>query len=90
MVVWTHLLKNHKNIGFLSNTCPDPLNNHKATKHSMLGHHRQAKMAFRWRANDDQLIMVFGSSLSSSTKKRKKVVTPLTKLSGSAHITYMF
>ena len=25
-------LKNHKNIEFLSNTCPDPLNNHKATK----------------------------------------------------------
>ena len=27
------LLKNHKNIGFpKSNICPDPLNNHKATK----------------------------------------------------------
>ena len=25
-------LKNHKNIGFLSNTGPDPLTNHKATK----------------------------------------------------------
>ena len=25
-------LKNHKNIGFLSNTDPDPLKNHKATK----------------------------------------------------------
>ena len=25
-------LENHKNIGFLSNTCPDPLKNHKATK----------------------------------------------------------
>ena len=24
--------KNHRNIGFLSNTGPDPLNNHKATK----------------------------------------------------------
>ena len=24
--------KNHKNIGFLSNTGPDPLKNHKATK----------------------------------------------------------
>ena len=28
---WTPL-KNHKNIGFLSNTCPDSLKNHKATK----------------------------------------------------------
>ena len=26
------LLKNHKNIGFYSTTCPDPLENHKATK----------------------------------------------------------
>ena len=26
-----HPLKNHKNIGFLSNTDPDPLKNHKAT-----------------------------------------------------------
>ena len=25
-------LKNHKNIGFLSNAGPDPLKNHKATK----------------------------------------------------------
>ena len=25
-------LKNHKNIGFLTNTGPDPLKNHKATK----------------------------------------------------------
>ena len=25
-------LKNHKNVGFLSNTCLDPLKNHKATK----------------------------------------------------------
>ena len=27
-----HPLKNHKNIGFLSNTGPDPLKNHKAAK----------------------------------------------------------
>ena len=27
-----NLLKNHKNIMFLSNTGPDPLENHKATK----------------------------------------------------------
>ena len=30
--VWTPSLKNHKSIGFLSNTGPDPLKNHKATK----------------------------------------------------------
>ena len=28
----TFPLENHKNIGFLSNTGPDPLKNHKATK----------------------------------------------------------
>ena len=28
----TSTLENHKNIGFLSNTGPDPLKNHKATK----------------------------------------------------------
>ena len=31
--------ENHKDIGFLSNTGPDPIENHKATKHLMLGHH---------------------------------------------------
>ena len=29
-------LKNHKNIGFLSNTGPGPLKNHKATKPSFI------------------------------------------------------
>ena len=43
--------ENYKNIGFLSNTGPDPL---KITKvpfqHSKLGHHRPAsKMPFKWR-----------------------------------------
>ena len=41
-------------IGFLSNTDPNPLKNHKATKkasqHSMLGHHRPAtETPFKWR-----------------------------------------
>ena len=30
-------LKNHKNIGFPSNTGPDPLINHKATKSAFIG-----------------------------------------------------
>ena len=43
-------LENYKNIGFLSNTGPDPL---KITKlpiqHSMLGHHRPtSEMPFKW------------------------------------------
>ena len=33
-------MKNHKNLGFLSNTGPEPLKNHKATKPDlMLGHY---------------------------------------------------
>ena len=39
-------------------------------------------MVFRWRANDDPHIVVFGSSLPSSTKKKVVKVGPL---SGSAH-----
>ena len=49
-------------------------------------------MTFRWRVDDGTLILVFESSLSSSTKKQNKTKkkrsqswTPLRKLSGSAH-----
>ena len=64
--------ENHNHIGFLSNTGPDPLNNHKAIKpdsnRAIIG--RPAKhhyLARRWRADDDPLKVAFGSSLSSST-----------------------
>ena len=52
-------LKNHKNIGFISNTGPDPLKNHKGTKpvfnvgHSSARQRNAILMAFRWRADDD-------------------------------------
>ena len=40
-------MENHKEIGFLSNTGPDPWENHKATKaafnSSMLGRHRPTR-----------------------------------------------
>ena len=39
-------------------------------------------MVFRWRANDDPHIVVFGSSLPSSIEKKVVKVGPL---SGSAH-----
>ena len=60
--------ENYKNIGFLSNTCPDPL---KITKlpiqHSMLGLHWPAsETPFKWRANDGSLIVVFGFFIPSS------------------------
>ena len=59
--------KNHKNIGFLSNSGPDPLKNHKATEPAFnfgLSSARQRnaiQMVFRWRADDGPLIVIFGS-----------------------------
>ena len=43
-------LKNHKNIGYLSNTGPDTLTITKlSSQNSMLGHHRHAsEMPFKW------------------------------------------
>ena len=53
-------LKNHKNVGFISNTGPDPLEITKLpSQHSMLGHRRHAS----------EPPFKFGSPLPSSTKK---------------------
>ena len=77
-------LKNHKNIVFFSNTGPDILKNHKTTKPAFnvgptSARQRNAiKMAFRWRANDDPLLVLFGSSLPSS--KKCQSLTPSGKL----------
>ena len=91
MFKWGWRLKNHKNIGFLSNTGPDPLKNHKATKPAF-----NVGIAFRGRVDDGPLIVVlFGSSHEQKktknkkkqrTKKKKKKTAvkagpPLTKLS---------
>ena len=68
-------MKNYKNIGFLSNTGLDPLKNHKATElafnvgQSSARQRNAISMAFRWHADDGPLLVVFGSSLLSSTKK---------------------
>ena len=80
--VRTPPLENYKNIWFLSNTGPDPLKITKIpSQHSMLDHHRTT--------SETPLKVIFGSSIPSSTKKKKKNVfkfgPPLTKLSGSAH-----
>ena len=44
-------LENYKNIGFLSNTSPDPLKNHKASNPAFnVGHHQPAsETPFKWR-----------------------------------------
>ena len=92
-------LEKHKIYGFLAiyNTGPDPLKIHKAINPAFnVGHHWHAsEMAFRWRANDGPLIVVFGSShhqlKEKHTKKNNvKVRPPLTKLSGSAHVSSRF
>ena len=59
------------NIGFLSNTGPDPLKITKPPKASIQCG-AIIEMAFRWRAImiDGPRIVVFGSSLPSSTKKK--------------------
>ena len=69
-------LKNHKNIGFSSNIGPDSPKNRKTTKPAFdvwaFIDGMPAKrhlMAFRWRAEDGQLIVILGSTLPSSTKK---------------------
>ena len=70
-------LKNHRNIGFSSNTGPDPLKNrsYQASIQCWAIIDTPAKrhlMAFRWRADDGPLIVVLGSSLPSSKKQKKK------------------
>ena len=57
-------LKNHKNIGFLSNTALDSLLNKRAYNVGpTFARQRNAiSMAFRWQANDGLLLVEFCSS----------------------------
>ena len=69
------LLKNHKNKRVSSNTGPDSLNNrsYQASIQRWAIISTPAKrhlMAFRWLANAGPLIVVLGSSLPLSTKKK--------------------
>ena len=51
---------NHKNIGFSSNTGPDPLKITKLpSQHSMLGNHRHDSVC--WWTDDGPLMVAFGS-----------------------------
>ena len=83
-------LENYKNIGFLSNTCPDPLKNHKAIKPAFNAEPssaRQRNAIFTIRADIGPLLTVFKSSLTPKKGKKNidRVGPPLAKLSGSAH-----
>ena len=64
-------LKNHRNIG-LSNSGPDPLKKHKATKPAL----NVGPLAFRWRADVGPHIVVFGSFLLSTTRKKTSKLDP--------------
>ena len=77
-------LKNQQTIGFLSNTARDPLKNQRATKQAFNVGPSSARqrMTFRWRTDDGPFIVVFGSSIPSSTKKkveRYQIWTPSDK-----------
>ena len=53
-------LKNHKNIGFLSNTGPDPLKNHKATKPAFnVGPSPASETPFKWRFASGPMMVRF-------------------------------
>ena len=56
-------LKNHKNIGFLSSTGPDPLKNHKATKPAFnvgsLWHQSARETPFKWRFAGGLMMALF-------------------------------
>ena len=73
--VWTHP-ENHKNIGFLSNTGPDSLKNHKTIKPAFSVGSSSARlrnaiqMAFRLRADDGPLIVVFDPPSTHKLKKK--------------------
>ena len=77
-------LKNHKNIGFLSNTGPDSLKNQASIQcWASIARQRNAiSMAFRWQADYGPLLVLLYSSLPKSTQK----MLDLTKLSESAHV----
>ena len=69
-----------QNIGFLSNTGPDPLENYKAAKPAFNVRPplaRQCSMAFRWWAGDAPLLVIIGSSLPLSKIKEKKTWSEL-------------
>ena len=82
--------KNHKNIGFLSNTGPDSLKNHTATKPAF---NVGPSSPFHHYKNGGPLIAHLYTGIwtliHSSTKKKIKVGPPLTKLSGSAHAFHL-
>ena len=79
-------LENYKNIGYLSNTGPDPLKiTELPIQHSMYGHYRPAsETPFKWRFAGGPLMARSLWYLDLSSKKKRQSWTPSHKLSGSA------
>ena len=81
----------------LSNTGPDRLVNHKATKPAFIARLSSAgsETPFCWWADNGPFLVLYRSSvLPSSTKKNKQKQrclswTPMSKLSGLAHVLYL-
>ena len=77
--VRTPQLVNHKAIGLLSDTDPDPLENHKPTKTAfnigpLSARQRNAiKMAFRWWDDDGPLLVYLNPLSAHQLKKKNKV-----------------
>ena len=68
-----------KNIGFLSNTGPDPLN-HKAAKPTFT-----VGPSFKWRFAGGPMMARFKCYLDPLSPYQKNAGPPLAKLCGSAH-----
>ena len=84
-------LKNHKNRVSL-HYWSGPSENHKANKQafnvgpSSVRQRNAMEMAFRWRADDGPSIAYMDPRFPHQHKKKDyRILTPLTKLSGSAH-----
>ena len=77
-------LENHKNIGFSSNTGPDPLKNRSYQTSikcwAIIGTPaKRHLMAFRWRADDGSLIVYLDPPSSHQQKKSCQNWTPSDK-----------
>ena len=88
-------LKNHKTIGFSSNTGTDPLKNHKVIKPALnVGHHwYDSETPFKWRFAGGSMLarlwwyldrLSLHQLRKNEQKKGCQSRTPLAKLSGSA------
>ena len=80
-----HHLDNHKAIGFLGNTIPDPLENHKLpSQHSMFGHHRPvSETPFKWHFAGGPMMVRFLWYLDPlSSHQLNKCCQSLTKIAG--------